>query len=338
MRKVLITGAGGFLGGWLCAELVERDIEVLALDREWRDGCLCPNYVPEKNRITADVEDYESTLRILQEHDVDFVFHLAAQALVQVAATDPIATFRANIQGTWNVLEAARQLRQGGNVKLAGVIVTSSDKAYGDQTELPYMEAFPLKGRFPYDVSKSCADLIAQSYFSSFRLPVCVTRCGNLYGGGDFAYSRVVPGTICSVLRNERPLIRSDGTPIRDYVYVKDAAQALVLIAEDMLVKSDVHGEAFNISVGTPISVIDLVRKILKVMDRADLEPIVQGTASLEIQAQYLSSEKIKHLLKWKPRFDLDRGLAETACWYKQFLSQPARSTQRTTQLARDEA
>src|SRR6185437_315943 len=213
MRKALITGAGGFLGGWLCAELAERGIEVVALDREWREGCLCPNYVPEQNRNTADVEDFPEMLRILREYDLDFVFHLAAQALVQEAAAEPIATFRSNIEGTWNVLEAARLLQRTNAARPLGVIVTSSDKAYGDQTKLPYVESFPLHGRFPYDVSKSCADLIAQSYFASFRLPVCITRCGNLYGGGDFAMSRVVPGTICSVLKNERPVIRSDGTP-----------------------------------------------------------------------------------------------------------------------------
>ena len=232
---------------------------------------------------------------------------------MQVAARNPLSTFKSNIQGTWNILEAARLLKE----RVKGIIVASSDKAYGDQTELPYREEAPMEGRYPYDVSKSCADLIARSYFHSYKLPVCVSRCGNLYGGGDFAFSRIIPGTIRSILAGESPLIRSDGTPVRDYVYVKDAAQALISLSENMISSKTLHGEAFNISNESPISVLDLVQKILTLMKRNDIKPTVLGNASLEIQAQYLSSSKIRERLGWVPRFDLESGLNETIKWYR---------------------
>ena len=306
-KRVLVTGAGGFLGGWLCASLVEAGAHVIALDRVF------PSQSPVLNELSSvvelvygDIENFEYMLHIINACEVDFIYHLAAQALVQVAARNPLSTFKSNIQGTWNILDSARLLSD----KVKGIIVASSDKAYGDQTVLPYKEEAPMEGRFPYDVSKSCADLIARSYFHSYKLPVCVSRCGNLYGGGDFAYSRIIPGTIRSVLAGENPLIRSDGTPVRDYVYVKDAAQALLTLSEHMLSSRALHGEAFNISNESPISVLDLVQRILTVMKRTDLKANVLGNASLEIQAQYLSASKIRERLGWAPRFDLESGLA----------------------------
>jgi CDP-glucose 4,6-dehydratase len=266
--------------------------------------------------VVADIEEYEQMVHLLNTHAVDFVFHLAAQALVQVAARDPLSTFKSNIQGTWNILEAARMLH-GSSTALKGIIVTSSDKAYGDQVKLPYFEDAPMEGRFPYDVSKSCADLIARSYFHSYKQPVCVTRCGNLYGGGDFAFSRIVPGTIKSVLEGEPPLVRSDGTPVRDYIYVKDAVQALLDLARKMMSSVAIHGQAFNISNEAPISVLALVERILLLMKRSDLKPIVEGNAPLEIQAQYLSAKKIREALGWKPKYDLDSGILETVEWYR---------------------
>jgi CDP-glucose 4,6-dehydratase len=319
-RKVMVTGAGGFLGGWLCAALLEDDVHVIAIDRQFPTCSIATTLSSTMELVIADIEDYEQMVDVLNAHEVEFVFHLAAQALVQVAARYPLSTFKSNIQGTWNVLEAARMLAKT-RTALKGIIVTSSDKAYGDQVQLPYFEDAPMEGRFPYDVSKSCADLIARSYFHSYKQPVCVTRCGNLYGGGDFAFSRIVPGTIKSVLSGEPPLIRSDGTPVRDYVYVKDAVQALLDLSEKMLSSVAIHGEAFNISNEAPISVLALVEKILRLMKRNDLSPIVEGNAPLEIQAQYLSSKKIQEKLNWKPKFDLDSGLLETIDWYRTHLS-----------------
>jgi CDP-glucose 4,6-dehydratase len=322
-QVALVTGAAGFLGGWLCDQLLDAGVKVVALDIDHRLGSLPNTRGGRLAKVTADVEDLEAISRVMQEHKIEFVFHLAAQALVKLAAQDPLATFRSNIEGTWNVLEAVRNLRNAPSGTVKGVIVASSDKAYGDQTKLPYQEDFPLQGRFPYDVSKSCADLLAQSYFASFHLPVCITRCGNLYGGGDQSFSRVVPGTIRSILRGEAPTIRSDGTPVRDYVYVHDAAKAMMLIASEMVRNKDIHGEAFNISGEDPISVIEIVRKIAELMNAHDIEPIVQGNAPLEIQKQYLSSAKLREKLGWEPEFDLTRGLQATIEWYKGHLADP---------------
>jgi CDP-glucose 4,6-dehydratase len=320
--RVLVTGAGGFLGGWLCDALRKRNRQVIALDRVFPANCMLQSFADRVEVVVSDVEDFEAMVNVLNASEVEFIYHLAAQAFVQVAAKDPVSTFKSNIAGTWNILEAARQLGTE-NSHLKGIIVASSDKAYGDQVELPYKEDAPMEGRFPYDVSKSCADLIARSYFHSYRLPVCVTRCGNLYGGGDFAFSRIVPATIRSVLMGERPLIRSDGTPVRDYIYVKDAAEALLVLSEKMLGSKELHGHAFNISNESPISVLDMVQKILLLMERNDLIPIVASDAPLEIQAQYLSAKKMKEKLGWSPAFDLERGLAETIFWYREHSAKP---------------
>lgn len=333
--KALVTGAGGFLGGWLCEELAAAGVETVALDRDYSHARQATTK-QSIERISADIENFEQLQQILEQKNIGFIFHLAAQALVKVAAADPMSTFKANIEGTWNVLEAARRISLKGARRIEGVIVASSDKAYGDQENLPYTEDFPLQGRYPYDVSKSCADLLAKSYFASFGLPVCVTRCGNLYGGGDFAVSRVVPGTILSALRGERPVIRSDGTPVRDYVYVKDAAQALLLISRAMASDPSIHGEAFNISCEEPISVIDIVSKILVLMNKNDLQPLVLNNATLEIQAQYLSSKKIRQRLAWRPLFDLAGGLKETIDWYSRHFDGNAFNF--NEKLAKDEA
>lgn len=316
LGRVLVTGAGGFLGGWLCHSLLQRGWQVIALDRDFPDGSMAAILADRMLLLNADLEDYDGTLAVLLEHRVDFIFHLAAQALVQIAARDPLSTFRSNIEGTWNILEAVRAQPEV-RAALKGLIVTSSDKAYGDQTVLPYVEDAPMEGRFPYDVSKSCADLIARSYFHSYGLPVSVTRCGNLYGGGDFAFSRIVPGTIKSILAGQRPVIRSDGTPMRDYVYVKDAVLALIAIAQEMMSDSAIHGEAFNISNEEPITVLNLVQKILHLMQREDMEPLIEGNAPLEIQAQFLCSRKIQQRLGWRPDYDLESGLRETIDWYR---------------------
>jgi CDP-glucose 4,6-dehydratase len=248
------------------------------------------------------------------------VFHLAAQTIVGVANRNPISTFETNIAGTWALLEACRR-----SPAVAQIVIASSDKAYGDQPVLPYDESTPLQGRHPYDVSKSCADLIAASYGHTYKLPVCITRCGNFYGGGDLNWNRIVPGTIRSILRGERPVLRSDGSYIRDYFYVEDGAAAYMHLAEKMAESPALAGEAFNFSNEIQLTVIDLVRRILAVMG-SSLEPDIQGTASNEILHQYLSAEKARRLLDWRPEFTLDTALTATIDWYVQHLAAENRS------------
>jgi len=315
-RKVLVTGCNGLLGAWLCEALIQSGAAVVGLDREQRAGSRIRELTGKIDLVSGDIADFELVLRVLNEFDIEFIYHLAAQAVVGPAARNPLSTFRSNIQGTWNILEAARTLRSNSPL-LQGIIVASSDKAYGDQDNLPYREDAPMQGRFPYDVSKSCADLIARSYYYSYNLPVCVTRCGNLYGAGDLNWSRIVPGTIMHVLRGERPIIRSDGTPVRDYLYVKDAVGAFLKLSERMFEDSSTHGEAFNISNETPVSVLEIVQEILELLARTDLKPIIEARSSLEIGRQYLSSAKIRSRIGWSPEYDLKRGLAETIEWYR---------------------
>lgn len=266
--------------------------------------------------VRGALEDYFLVNRTLAEYEVEIVFHLAAQAIVGVANRNPLSTFESNIRGTWHVLEACRQ-----NPTVRRVIMASSDKAYGDNQQLPYHEDMALQGTHPYDVSKSCADLIASTYYHTYGLPVAVTRCGNLFGGGDLNFNRIVPGTIRSVIQNERPVIRSDGSPLRDYIYVNDAVEAYLLLAR-ALDDPALHGHAFNFGTAQPFSVLNLTRKILELMDRSDLEPIVLNEAKAEILHQYLSSEKAERLLAWKPVASLDAGLTETVDWYRTFLAE----------------
>ncbi|WJW76307.1 GDP-mannose 4,6-dehydratase [Thiohalobacter sp. IOR34] len=316
-RNVFVTGCTGFLGSWLSQELIHRGAHVVGLVRDW---------VPESHlfqngggdRVTlvrGSLEDLPVIERAINEYEIDTVFHLAAQAIVGVANQSPVATFEANIMGTWNVLEACRRISS-----VKRIVMASSDKAYGDQKTLPYTEEFPLQGRHPYDVSKSCADLIAATYHHSYQLPVCVTRCGNLFGGGDLNFNRIIPGTIRMALNDERPVIRSDGTPLRDYIYVKDAVDAYLLLAEKMIGNS-VQGEAFNFGTAKPMSVLEITNKVLELMGRSDLAPLVLNEAKGEILHQYLSSDKARRLLGWEPVSSLDDGLRATIDWYRNFLS-----------------
>ena len=235
--------------------------------------------------------------------------HLAAQSIVSVANRNPVFTFDSDIKGTWSLLEACRR-----SPTVKREIICSSDKAYGTQEKLPYTEDMPLKGIYPYDVSKSCVDLIAQSYMATYKMPIGITRCGNLYGGGDLNWNRIVPGTIRSVIRNEQPIIRSDGTMVRDYFYVEDAANAYITLAE-----SNING-AFNFSNNQPLSVIDLVNRILKNM-KSELKPIIKNEANNEIQKQYLDSAKAKRVLNWQSSYTVDAGLVKTIKWYKEYFS-----------------
>ncbi len=312
-RNVFVTGASGLLGSALTEALHARGANVVALLRDWTPASLLlgSGLVRRITLVHGELQDYEVMLRALNEYEIDTVFHLGAQTIVGTAARSALSTFESNIRGTWTLLEAARQC--GGRVRR--IVVASSDKAYGDQERLPYTEDTPLQGRFPYDVSKSCADLITFSYFHSYGLPVAVTRCGNLFGAGDLNFNRLVPGTIRSVLNRERPVIRSDGSYIRDYFYVRDAVAAYLLLAET-LEDQDLAGQAFNFGTETPISVLALVRTILELMGESDLEPIVLNQASREILRQYLDCSKARALLGWAPEYTLEEGLRETIDWY----------------------
>jgi CDP-glucose 4,6-dehydratase len=268
----------------------------------------------EKVRVVrGEVQDQKLMERCLGEYEIDTVIHLAAQTIVTIANNNPISTFESNIAGTWSLLEASRR-----SATVKQIVLASSDKAYGDSPTLPYNEMTPLQGRHPYDVSKSCADLIAQSYAQTYRSPVVITRCGNFYGGGDLNWNRIVPGTIRSVLRDQRPVIRSDGNYVRDYFYVEDGAATYMQLAEAMAGNTSLCGQAFNFSNESQVSVLDLVKKILAIM-RSHLEPDLRNQASNEIRHQYLSAAKAKELLGWQPTYTLDEGLARTVNWYRRY-------------------
>lgn len=313
-KNVLVTGCTGLLGSWLTKSLIEKEANVVGLIRDLvpKSNLNWSGFINDIVTVRGDIEDYFFIERVLNEYEIDSIFHLAAQTIVTIANRNPIPTFNANIKGTWNILESSRK-----SPLIDRIVFASSDKAYGDQEILPYDESTPLEGRHPYDVSKSCADLICRSYFESYELPVCVTRCGNFYGGGDLNFNRIVPGTIKSILNGERPIIRSNGKMVRDYFYIEDGAEAYLAIAENMDNKK-VHGEAFNFSNEDPLTVIEIVNKILDVMD-SNLEPEILNEASNEIESQYLSAKKARKILNWKPLYNMDEGLKKTVDWYSKF-------------------
>lgn len=311
-RPVLVTGATGLLGSWLTADLQARGARVVALVRDLVPDSLFHTGATGARAVTVfgDICNGAVVERVLAEHEIDAVFHLAAQTIVEHAQRDPRGTLRSNVEGTWEVLDACR--RSGRPTR---IVVASSDKAYGDQPVLPYTEDQPLEGRNPYDVSKSCADLIAQAYANSYCLPVAVTRCGNLYGGGDLNFSRLVPGTVRAVLAGRRPQLRSTGAPLRDYLYVEDAVDFYVSLAEQ-LDRPKVAGQAWNVSTETPLSAADMARRVIAACG-SDLEPEIVGDAHHEILHQFLSAERAREVLGWTPRFGLDEGLRRTVAWYR---------------------
>lgn len=313
-KNVFITGATGFVGSWMTSALVKNKANVTVLVRDVR--LKIPDYLKKTfantNIVYGSLTDYQLVERIFNEYEIDICFHLAAQAIVRAANRSPLSTFESNIRGTWNILEVSRNTET-----LERLIVSSSDKAYGEHKELPYTEDFSLNALHPYDASKACADILARTYYYTYGIPVAVTRCANIYGGGDLNFSRIIPDTIRSIIFNKNPVIRSDGTPVRDYIYIKDVVGAYFTLAEKLL---RVKGEAFNFGTNNPISVLDLVKKIIKHSGKK-LKPVIKGKEKMkgEIQRQYLSSEKAQKLLGWTPKYALDEGLRKTIRWYKDY-------------------
>lgn len=309
-KSVFVTGANGFVGSWIVKSLLEKKAKVTVLIRDLtsKSNLKYMDVSDKVNTIVGTLSDPSLIDRIMNEYEVDTCFHLAAQAIVGAANRSPVPTFESNIRGTWNVLEACRN----NHVK---IVVASSDKAYGPADTLPYKEDHRLNARYPYDVSKACAELLSRAYWNTFDLPVVVARCSNIYGGGDFNFSRIIPGTISALLLGEEIIIRSDGTAVRDYLYVDDAVDAYTLLAERV---EDLRGEIFNFGTGDPISVLDLTKKIIKISGN-NSEPRVLGTAKSEIDKQYVSSEKAKAILGWKANCKLEEGLKKTIEWYAGF-------------------
>jgi CDP-glucose 4,6-dehydratase len=324
-RPVLVTGATGLLGSWLTRRLVEAGANVVCLVRDWvpQSEMVRSRVLDQVKVVRGDIRDRDALERAIGEYEADTVIHLAAQAIVSIANRNPVSTFESNIQGTWNLLEACRR-----SPSVKSIVIASSDKAYGDQERLPYCEDAPLQGRHPYDVSKSCADLIAQTYAHTYGLPVAVTRCGNFYGGGDLNWNRIVPGTIRSVVRGEQPIIRSDGQNVRDYFYVEDGAAAYMLLAEQLHGRPELRGQAFNFSNETETTVVELVRRVLNAM-HSDLEPVVLNEASNEIRRQFLCAAHARRTLPWSPLFTLDEGMRRTVAWYTEFLGASPRTIDR---------
>jgi CDP-glucose 4,6-dehydratase len=316
-RPTLVTGATGLVGSWLVARLVAAGADVVCLVREWipQSEMVRSSLLAQVKVVRGDVRDQALLERVLGEHEIDTVIHLAAQTIVTIANRNPVSTLETNIAGTWCLLEACRR-----SPRVRQIVMASSDKAYGDHDQLPYTEETPLVGRHPYDVSKSCADLIAQAYATTYGSPVAITRCGNFYGGGDLNWNRIVPGTIRSVLRGQRPVIRSDGSFIRDYFYVEDGAIAYMLLAEKLAADPGLRGRAFNFSNELQITVRDLVDRVLNAME-SELRPDVRNEASNEIVHQYLSAAAARRDLGWSSQFSLDEGLRRTIEWYRSFFA-----------------
>lgn len=316
-RRVFVTGATGVIGSWLVKELLAQGSSVVALvlDADHQSEFFRSGDYLRSSIVNGHLEDFGALERAINLYETDTVFHLGAQTIVGVAHRFPLPTFETNIRGTYNLLEACRLHSD----LVQQVVIASSDKAYGEQMNLPYTEEMPLNGRHPYEVSKSCADLIAQAYHHTYGLPVAIARCGNVYGGGDLNWSRIVPATIRSFLRRERPIIRSDGAYVRDYIYVRDVARAYMRLAE-CLDSKQVQGQAFNFAAESPMTVLQVVKELQRLMGCEDVEPDIRNCAQGEIVYQYLSAAKAQAILGWKPEYDLTRGLQETIEWYREFM------------------
>ncbi len=314
-KKVLVTGADGFIGSWIAKALVEKGaaVTVIERDKKVKSNLDIMGIRNKVNVVCGDIIDCQLMERVINEHQIDTVFHLAAQAIVGIANASPVSTFETNIKGTWTILEACRKVG-----RVQRIVIASSDKAYGVHEKLPYSEEAPLLGLYPYDASKACCDILSRSYCKTYGMPVAVTRNANTYGPGDMNFSRIIPDAICSTLKGKKLVIRSDGTPERDDMYLKDAVNAYLALASN-LHRKEIQGEAFNFGTETPISVIALFRKIIGLIGRS-VEPEILGKAANEIDRQYLGIAKAKKLLGWEPEYTLDQGLKETIAWYKEHL------------------
>ncbi len=314
-KRVLLTGASGLLGGHVAKKLCEQGADVVAIVRDDvpKSFFALEGLGGKVSQVRGKLEDYFLVERAMNEYECEICLHLGAQTIVGTANRSPLSTFEANIKGTWNVLEAARK-----SAMVKAVVVASTDKAYGESAALPYTEEDRLAASHPYDVSKACADMLCSCYFHTYGLSVGVTRCGNIFGGGDLNFNRIIPGTIRSVLMKKRPVVRSDGTMVRDYVYVEDIVDANLLLA-GQLFEGRQKGEAFNFSYGEPRSVLEVVEAVQKQMG-SSLKPEIKNEATNEIPKQYLSAKKAKATLGWKPSFDFDKGLKKTIQWYTAYL------------------
>jgi CDP-glucose 4,6-dehydratase len=321
-RRVFVTGATGIVGSWLVKRLLEQGAYVVVLVRDWdpQSELIRSGDIRHASVVSGRLEDYPTLERAINEHEIDTVFHLGAQPIVTTALRNPLPTFEANIRGTYNLLDACRVHR----TLVKRVVIASSDKAYGDAPELPYTEDMPVNGRHPYDVSKSCTDLLSMSYAHTYDVPVTIARCGNIYGGGDLNWSRIVPGTIRSLWAGDRPVIRSNGRFTRDYIFVEDVVTGYLALGE-RADAADVRGQAFNFSPETRVQVLDITRQIQRLMGRTDLEPLILDQAKAEILDQYLDSGKAKRVLGWTARYSLEDGLRQTIGWYQRYLDTAAR-------------
>lgn len=317
-RRVFVTGGSGLVGGYLIEELIHQKADVIVLLRDQVQGSKLfdHNILRHITIIKGDLDDPKKLERILAEYEIESVIHLAAQTLVPIANKNPLSTFESNIRGTWNLLEACRQISS-----IKSIVVASSDKAYGQSETLPYTEELPLKAVYPYDVSKACTDMIALSYAKTFNMPIAITRCGNFFGGGDLNWNRLIPGTIRSILKNQQPVIRSDGTLIRDYIYVEDAVSAYMTLTKALTLNPLLKGEAFNFSNESQKTALEIVNLILNEMN-SDLSPVIGGKNDLEIPSQYLDATKAKTMLSWSPQYGLEEGLQKTISWYVDFFNQ----------------
>src|SRR3989344_3942409 len=314
-KNVFITGGAGFIGTWIIKELVDKGAVVYCLVKEMPKESNFTGLGLDKkvSLIYGDILDINSLKLFFEKYNIDSVFHLAAQPLVQLALKSPLETIETNVMGTLNVLEACRL-----NPRIKRILIASTDKAYGSSEKLPYDETFPLRGEYPYDVSKSCVALISHAYGKTYNMPVAITRCSNVYGGGDLNFDRIVPETIKHILFNENISIRSSGKFKREFFYVKDAAHAYVVLAEK-IEELGLKGEAFNFGTDKPVVILDLVKNIIDISERKDVKIDILDIAKAEIKDQYLSSEKARKILKWEPKYNLEEGLKETFNWYKEY-------------------
>jgi len=316
-RPTFVTGATGHVGGWLVKHLLNAGADVVCLVRDWLPRCelVRTGLLDRVTVVRGELRDSQLLRRTLGEYEMNTVIHLAAQSIVGTANQDPLTTFDTNIRGTWTLLEACRL-----SPTVQQVVMASTDKVYGDVDELPYTEEMPFLARYPYDVSKACAEMIARCYAETYDVQVAVTRLPNIYGGGDLSWSRIVPGTIRSVFRGERPVIHSNGMFIRDYLYVEDAVAAHMFLAERLADNPQLRGQAFNVSSETPLTVLELVEKIARLMG-SDLEPLVENKVKHEILNQYLSAQKARETVGWHPLYTVDQGLQSTIDWYRAFFA-----------------